>query len=149
MAPFFPLPVSVRTRALARSLARTQARTPVLSPSSFPPLPRNAVVAAVAVVLVLGDAGRNGLFFRSFGVLSGVFGVLCFGWLVGWFVVGIHLVFEGTARLPCFCGRGEEEGWIFVLFLGLCSVLLVPCEDDEYGGRQGGSGPGTIVFSSG
>jgi hypothetical protein len=88
---------------------------------------------------VLGDEGRNGLFFVHLVCCCEYSG---FGWLV----VGIHLVFDGTARLPFFWGEGEGEVWIFVI------VLLVPFwsrEDDEYGGRQGGSGLGTIVFSSG
>jgi hypothetical protein len=132
--------------------SRSLARTPVLSlpPPSLPPLPRTADVAAVAVLLVLGDAGRNGLFFLRL--------VCCWEYSGSCVLVGLlsgFIWFSTGLRACLFLGGGGVGVGVdlcFVLFSGLCSVLLVSFwsrEDDEYGGRQGGSGLGTIVFSSG
>jgi hypothetical protein len=71
-------------------------------------------------------------------------------WLVGW--LSGFIWFSTGLRACLFFGGGGGVDLCFVLFSGLCSVLLVPFwsrEDDEYGGRQRGSGLGTIVFSSG
>lgn len=93
--------------ARARSLARTHARPlSLLLPSSHSQRRRCRCCCSAGAE----RRGPQRALFCSFGVLLGVFGVLCFGWLV----VGIHLVFDGTARLPFFWWRGEV--WIFVLF---------------------------------
>jgi hypothetical protein len=88
--------------------ARSHARTPVLSlpPPSFPSLPRNAVVAAVADLLVLGDAGCNGLFFVHL-VCCWEYSGSCVlvGWLVSW-LSGLIWFSTGLRAFVFFLGGG-------------------------------------------
>ncbi len=54
-------------------------------------------------------------------------------WLVGWFVVGIHLCFDGTARLPLLGGRGRRGSLlVFCWFLSgpVRMMSMVDVKDD-------------------